>query len=356
MNPSMVSGFGQYHTDDPGKDNRTPYASITRDKIREMVDNPPQVDKPQAQWLIPSTLPTRSHLRQEQEGQFWALWADLDKQPPNLDCIASYLAIVLDGADFGLYNTRSATQDNQKARIITFLDKPLSGSDWRLAQEQLNDRLEQQGIIPDRANERAGQLCYLPNRGEFYKSVSVREGKFFDPLVTWAQEIAAKRAKLEAEANALIELKRLTMAKKEAFKATGNQSIIEAFNDAVTVEELLIKAGYFQRGLSFRHPNSNSGSYSASINPETGRVHALSPNDPLYIEGSASGHDAFSAFVILNHSGDREAALRDAGDNWLMIGGESWNKVKRSKWAQERAKNEASATNTPEQSNIPRMT
>ncbi|MDD2660202.1 MAG: hypothetical protein PHY54_11090 [Methylococcales bacterium] len=176
---SFCSGFGQLHTNeaDPKKPNKklTPYPTITPEQIKALVDNPPSVDKAHGQWFIPSTLLSRTFKNQEQEGRFYALWADFDKNPPPISLLKGYaMLVVLNGADFELYNTRSATLDNQKSRLIVFLDKPLCYADWTLAQQILNDQFETMGVIPDRSNERAAQLCYLPNRGDFYGSASVR--------------------------------------------------------------------------------------------------------------------------------------------------------------------------------------
>jgi hypothetical protein len=37
---------------------------------------------------------------------------------------------------------------------------------------------------------------------------------------------------------------------------------------------------------------------------------------------------------VLFHQGDQRAALVDAGNNWLTIGGEPWNAVRQREWAQ----------------------
>ena len=60
----------------------------------------------------------------------------------------------------------------KKSRILILLKAPLNGIDWVLSQQSLNDALDALGVTPDRANERTAQLCYLPNRGTFYKSLS----------------------------------------------------------------------------------------------------------------------------------------------------------------------------------------
>ena len=153
-NQNMTSGIGQHHTDEPGKENRKHYLTIDFVGIRALVDTPQQINKTQAKWLIPSTYPSRNFKEQEQHGEYWMLWADLDKNPPTLPDLADSIENLLDGCDFEIYNSRRATAENQKARVLIFIDYPLCYADWTLAQEILNDKFEALGIIPDRANER----------------------------------------------------------------------------------------------------------------------------------------------------------------------------------------------------------
>ncbi len=348
----MVSGFGQFHTDEPGAKQRKPYTGITWPEVTAMVDNPQQVPKGKAQWLIPSVLPSRCFLRQEAEGEYWMLWADLDKAPPPQQQVTDALTMeIVGGADFEVFSSRSATAEKPKARILIPLGQPLRGADWVLCQEVLNDQLEAQGIQPDRVSERTGQLCYLPNRGDHYEAASQRSGTRFDPLQAWASEIAAKRQALADKAAAL-EAARKAAAEARAARAArpggvGGRSVIDAFNGAYHVTEILRQAGYKQRGDTFCHPASESGSYSASV--KDGRVHSLSSSDPLYTEGGGVGaHDAFSAFEVLMHGGNRDAALKDAGARWLTIGGESWNTVERREWAQRQQQQEHAEISTTE--------
>lgn len=336
----LTSGFGQEHTNRYGRK----LATIDLAGIRSLVDNPQQVDKSQAQWLIPSTLPSRNFKEQEADGQFWLLWGDIDEDPPTLGSLQSTLYFeILDGNDHEIYTSRSAREDCQKAHILIPLAQPLRGADWLLCQKILNDKLEELGIKPDRKSEGCAQLCYLPNRGEFYDSRSSRDGVLFDPMDEWSTEIAEKQAqKAKAIADA-DRRKSEAMAKREARVHQGDDSPIEAFNAAFDVGNILSQAGYDQDGLSdrYRHPNSESGSFSASV--LDGRVHSLSSADPLYTGGKGGGaHDAFSAFLVLFHHGDINRAIKDAGDNWLTINGEPWNRVKQREYQLERSKVETS--------------
>lgn len=336
----LCSGFGQFHSNEETADKRTPYATICFDQVRQLADHPQQVDKTQAQWLIPSTLPSRVFKEQEANGVFWLSWADIDTNPVAIAGIAEIIERLIPGNDFEIYTSKSATQDNQKCRVLIPFNKPLCFADWSLCQEILNDHLQTNGIEPDRSSERPAQLCYLPNRGAFYDSKSKRDGIFFEPLTVWADAIESKKLEEQKQAEELETRRKASVARKEALMLHSNTSAypspIYAFNDCYTVEDILLKAGYGQhprKKNSFRHPNSESGSYSASI--KDGRVNSLSSSDPLYNNGQGS-HDAFSAFKVLFHHSDDGAALKDAGDNWLMIGAESWNTVKQREYAQQK--------------------
>ncbi len=331
----MISGCGKFYSN---KNGDKPYLRISLKDIRRLVDNPSSVPKDNAQWIIPSTFDTRVHAEQELHGEFLALWADVDWKHLTARPMAEVASIVdgLIGADVEIYASRSATEDRQKCRVLIPLEKPLCGSDWILAQRVLNSLLLESGVEPDTASEGPGQLLYLPNRGDWYDSISRREGVYFDPLTAWADYISDLRRKDAEEAAATRAARDAAKKRREAFRAetvgADAQSLIQAFNKAFLVEEILVRAGYAQRGNHFRHPNSETGSFSASV--KDGRVHSLSTADPLWTDTGA--HDAFSAFSVLFHQGDRSAALREAGDNWIKIGAESWNQVSRRKYAEDR--------------------
>jgi hypothetical protein len=322
--PIAIGGSGQNHSAKYGK----AYEDVCLKDIRYLADNPQAEHKSKAKWIIPSTYHSRVFRDQEAHGQYWLLWFDLDVSPPILEETAKFLNELQ--CNYEIYTSRSASIKVQKSRIIMPLDKPLCFTDWELSQEVINDRLEEKSITPDRANERAAQLCYLPNKGEYYNAVSQRNTRYVAPLLFFATEIEEKRKQrteaLEATQKRIEESK----AKRKARQSHDFDSPIDAFNKAYEVEQILLQAGYDQKGSSFRHPSSESGSYSANVKlDETGkyRVHSLSTSDPLFSNGEGA-HDAFSAFCVLYHNSNSDDALKDAGDNWLTIGAESLNSVK----------------------------
>jgi hypothetical protein len=325
----MVSGIGRYHTNNVDAKHSKKLLTIDMVGIRALVDQPQQVDKSQAQWVISSSLASRLSEAQKFGGEYHFIWADLDEKPPSLHDLADHLTSIVLGADYELFNTASATVENQKARIIIPMAKPLNFDDWHMAQQQLNAELLALNITPDYSNEKANQVCYLPNRGVFYGSRSRRDGTLFDPMQTWAAEISAKRGKLEAERIALETAKTAAIERRAVLTLSGAPNLMTAFNQAYTPQDWMTTAGYDQRGETFRHPNSETGNYSASVRADSNgvlRVNTLSSADPLYVAGGGA-HDAFSVFTVLMHSGNRDAALKDAGDNLLTIGSVSYNRA-----------------------------
>ncbi len=332
---TFCSGFGQFHSNESGAKNPKPYSEITLEEIKNLVDNPPAQPKTINQWLIPSNLKSRTFKEQEENGQYGLLWLDFDDNPPPLNEIKEHLTDIIGNVDFEMYNSRSATVDNQKCRVIIPLTQWLKYDVWTTCQEILNNKFEALDITPDRANQRAAQLCYLPNRGEFYHSMYRRTGAFLNAAEHFKDELLAIERRIAKEKEQLAVKQQAADKKRVSLEYSGSdKGLIQAFNEAYTVEEILLRNGYKQRGLKFCHPDSTTGNYAAAINPETGCVHTLSTKDRLYVEGSQSGHDAFSCFVTLEHDSNINAALIDAGDNHLTIDGEAWNKVKQREYMQ----------------------
>jgi len=315
MNIKLCHGFGRYHTDNPENPKAQPFSTITGSKIVEMANNPDTYPKQSAPWVIPSVLLSRSKSAQIQNGEYYAVVLDIDHNPPELNKLAEIITLACRGSGFLIYTSRSATQQCQKSHVFVFTIK-LTGYRWHLAQIVFNDLIEQAGITPDRKTEDHNQIIYLPNRGEFYDYI-YHPGAIFNPLKEWYPELLKKHQAIEADKQ-----KRAIKKPSQAIKPNNNRnSIINEFNATFTVEELLIQAGYAQKGSCFRHPNSNTGNYSASV--KNGKVFTLSSADPLY---SPFAHDAFNVFVILLNEGDRQAAMLNAGNNWLSVDGVSWNR------------------------------
>lgn len=84
-------------------------------------------------------------------------------------------------------------------------------------------------------------------------------------------------------------------------------SVIEAFNRAHDVEQLLERHGYKRRGKKWLFPASSTGLPGVTVSE--GRVFSHHAADPL-----ANGHqnDAFDVFCLLEYGGDQAAAVKAA--------------------------------------------
>jgi len=315
----MCSGFGRYHTDNPSSQHAKPLLGVTYAEIVAQGKKPLCVPKQSAQWVIPSTLLSRNKTDQFNQGWHYLLVLDADDNPLELNELVGKIKLACRGAEFLAYTSRSATKECQKSHVL-IPTVELSGYRKILSQKVFHDRLEKLGITPDKKVEDLNQIIYLPNRGEYYAFIH-HEGVVFNPLKAWYQELLSKHETIETEKKA--------QAKKSVSKpfspSHSKNSLINEFNETYSVEELLIQAGYSQKGSNFRHPNSQTGNYSASI--KNGKVFTLSSADPLH---SSFAQDAFNVFVILFNDGNFKAALLDAGNNWLKIDGKTWNQHQQS--------------------------
>ena len=323
--------------------------------VQRLVDKPTELPKDQAQWLIPSSYLSRTHKEQEQHGNYWLCAFDFDKNPPQIPELANITRDIIEEqcfecCDFELYNTNSATLDNPKSRLFIPLTEPLNFKEWLLLQQVIAAKFEQRGIVKDGSLERAGQVSFLPNgkAGEeiagkggtrIYSSASERNSGALNPEL-FREDMNALTDELQRQEDELKAEKDKALAARSMVKKPANsdkEKLFDAFNECYDLASLLTANGYTQLGNRFRHPKSESGSFSASI--KDGRVHTLSTSDPLYTDGKGA-HDAFSAFTMLEHGGNKDAAKIYAGDNLLFIGNESWNKVVQREFMQNKAKEE----------------
>ena len=85
----------------------------------------------------------------------------------------------------------------------------------------------------------------------------------------------------------------------------GQASVIEAYNQAVTITDLLEAHGYTKHGAGYARP---AGGH-ASVTINDGKSFHHNTNDPLC---TGYWHDAFSVFCELAHQGDMNAAVKAA--------------------------------------------
>lgn len=309
---------GQGQLDTP-KGGAAPYATITGAEIVRMVKDPPNVAKERAQWFIPSSYAAhdaRSHDAQRQNGAFWFLPLDVDENNLAMAEIEDALVTVLGDVVRMIYSTRSAKPDERKWRALIPLAEPVAGADYADTVAAFFDLLEQASggvLIPDRALARPGQLVYLPNRGDYYDHKIIKAQRLdlaADHSVIIRRE-DTRRQRAEAEARA-----RSWKAWKSQQAPTDTSSIVDAFNSASSVADLLTHYGYQRAGNSndYRSPfQQSSGSYATR---DFGDFWiSLSASDAAQGIGreTKTGQrfgDAFDLFVHFEHGGDFAAAVR----------------------------------------------
>ena len=314
---SVCSGFGQWHSPNNERDPK-PYTSTTLASVRAMLDTPQSMAKENAQWVILSTLPSRVHTEQREQGYFVALWADIDDNSAmNAEQVYNRLHALLPG--FIAYTSRSATKENQKLRIIVPLTEAVSGSAFVRLQKILNNQLDKVGITPDRVTERAGQVCYLPNKGEFW-SWDEKQGAL-DPTL-WADDLAdLVREEKEAE-QARKQAAEKARLKAARFMATGCKSPIDAFNREYPLDLMLQTFGYTQRGKKYISPNSESGVPGVSITADGLKWISAHGSDRAIGKQTDTGSmgDAFDLFTYYEHGGNRKEAIKTAGKMFSIDG------------------------------------
>jgi hypothetical protein len=90
----------------------------------------------------------------------------------------------------------------------------------------------------------------------------------------------------------------------------GGPSVVDAFNQAHDVGELLRAHGYRPRGEGrWIAPSSESGLAGVVLLPESGRIFSHHASDPL---GDGLPHDPFDCYRILEHGGDHREAVKAA--------------------------------------------
>lgn len=326
--PSFITGFGSEDSHavmlSTGKTNTSPkagkpYTTVTFKEIAKMVEAPDTVAKEAAQWFIPSTYHEhdgRTHDVQRQNGQFQALTGDLDcNDLPITEVIGTLRNVIGHNTTFMVYSSRSAKAKDKKWRVLVPLKEAIAGVDFADTQLAFFGLMTEESLgtaICDQALARTGQCVYLPNKGEFYEH-HIMKGKLLDltadhAIIEWREAERAELAKVKAEAMAWRE------RKKANAPTTDTASIVEAFNSANTIEQMLLSCGYTNGGdADWRSEFQTSGSFATRDWGEYWTSLSDSDANEGLGEESATGHrygDAFDLFVKFEHGGDFKAAVK----------------------------------------------
>ena len=318
-NQNLCSGFGQYHTDKTKTLN-----TITLEQIVAVIEAPTSVAKENAQWFIPSNLLTRKAEKQRENGAYYAAWCDFDKHT-TLDAIKAVLANLL--CEYAIYSSRSSTIEHQKWRVIIPFNEPATATQWQQVSEILNDKFQAANIEPDRASERVNQICYLPNRGEFYEFCIEQNHAPLNWSESFQAELLEKQNQAIAAKQLIEEQQKQSRLKAVERMASGVKSPIHAFNYAYSIEQCLTEYGYKKIGNKWLSPNSESGKAGVTISKDGNRWISSHSSDLGIGKQNANGTsgDAFDLFCYYEFGNIRSSALKAAGDMFTTDSGKTIN-------------------------------
>ena len=331
--PHFPTGLGQSETHaitlSDGRPNSHPmagadYNAITAPEIAAMVLAPQDLPKSSARWFMPSGHigpDARDHSVQRECGSFWWFCIDIATHDLALDEVIDTLTVVAPDASRLVYATRSSTAEDRRWRVLLPLKEPLTGADYTdtaLAFFGLLETASGGRLVADRKLALAGQIVYLPNRGEHYEH-DVFRGK---ALHLSSDHPAIRRREAErAIADAARKEARERSTKRTEVRSDMRDGAtpVQQFNAAHVIANLLEKYGYLQLGQTdhWRSPHQTGSTY-ATRNDGDHWV-SLSGSDAAAGLGTASltgarFGDAFDLFVAFEHDGNFEAAVRAYGE------------------------------------------
>jgi hypothetical protein len=221
-----------------------------------------------------------------------------------------------------VYTSHNHTLRAPRYRIVLPLSEEI---DHQLpAVEVIAGKLQLAGVL-DRSKVGASSLFYLPSCPPGRRDQHYAAAVNGDPIsAAWIREAAGKilaerkaeQDRLAAEAHAQAKERRRA---KVAAGFDPDDSLIEKIRTHLDLEQILVAHGYDRdpRG-NFRHPNSQSGSFGASIRTFGGveRVYSHNAGDPLHrgnlpAWATVAAVDAVDATTILDYGGDRTRGLHE---------------------------------------------
>lgn len=311
----------------------TPYETITLGdcEIMAALCGPTVGPKSAADAIIPSMYherDARTAAAQQEHGQYCALVFDNDKGNHSAEEIKAAISVIV-GPDvaFWVYSTASARPDDRRWRVVIPSADVLSYSDWLDANEVVVARLGVAGILADRSMLRASQISFLPN---VPPELCDEDGR---PLLyeSFDQDgIGLSWAAIADDVEALRRDRQLddifaTVEKniRPFPPASAGSSVIQAFNAAHEITDLLAGYGYEQSPRStddWRSPMQTSDTYATRVGLSRDGQQvfiSLSASDAEAGLGAkaASGcryGDAFDLWKHFEHGGDQSAALKAA--------------------------------------------
>jgi hypothetical protein len=335
---AFASGSEKYHTDNVNAQNHKKLNSTGWLKILWLVNNPQNVNKDYANWVIFSDLLTRSRQAQLESGRFYGCWLDLDKNP-ELSAILAVLSSL--NCEYVIYSSKSSTPDYKKWRVLIPFAEPATGEEHQRVVAVINDRFASAGIEPDRATETCNQICYLPNKGKFYQYHVEDQLAPLDWCIALSTELAVKvEQETQRKADA-VKSREASQHKAAQRVQSGQTSPVDAYKFEYDLHSALIFYGYRQFGNRYLSPNSGSGSPGVTIKDNKWfSSHESDAGIGRPCNAGGTWGDVFDLFVYYDNNSNYSAALVTAGAMFTVDDGRTINDKNQDDWReQQRAAN-----------------
>lgn len=280
----------------------------------------------------------REHAVQRSQGQFVLLCGDVDSGNHELAAIRDAVSAFAPKTACLIYSSPHARPGDQRWRILLPLADAVPFDTWHDAQRAFFAFMEARGIAMDQALARAAQPVYLPNVPDVHgKSGTSLRGDDGEPLfyartatpIAWpgldltqgavADGMAAIRAQRIEDERARERIRREAEARRAAAPRGDGASLMEDFNAANSVANMLELCGYEQSPDSaedWRSPYQTSESYATRIIGS--KWVSLSASDTSAGVGTKCSAgcygDAYDLYVHFKHGGDHRAAYRALGE------------------------------------------
>lgn len=303
-NHNQTSGFNYLSFMEIAKKAEQPYTSQA-DDIKAAKETAP--------ICAPYDAPKKTKEAVLEHNNFTMLWADLDSDNQKLEATRERL-IQLGIGSFVIYSTAKSAPNEKRWRVLIEISHAIGFEQWHTLQSYLAYVLN-----GDKAATRAQQILYLPFKCEAtqHYDYSISEGEALNPE---ASELTAKaityRQEQEAEAQQKAQ-EAPPKPKPSVSLASGQQSPIELFNAAYSMEQMLDYFKFKRVGKKYIHPESQSGK--AGVVLLDNRYYSHHSSDPL---ADGYTHDAFDLFVHFEHDGNFDAAVKEAA-NQLDVEGQN---------------------------------
>ncbi|MFA5521232.1 MAG: hypothetical protein WDA28_05650, partial [Castellaniella sp.] len=308
------------------------FSYVSFDDLKRLAQDPqtieaadPKAAKRKAPAIAPHDGPAKTKEAALAHDRYTMLWADIDSGNPALSDIQARLQE--HGIDsYVIYSTGNSTPKDHRWRVLIELSHACAFDQWHAMQEYLVHCFG-----GDPSAHRAQQVLYAPfvmPQTAGYYSHAIGEGEPLDPRTASLAEAAA-RYREQMEHKALQEAASASPAPRQCGPLQdGQQSPIELYNEAYSIDALLGHYGYKQVGKRWMHPASESKEPGVVI--LDGKYYSHHGSDPL---ADGHTHDAFDLYVHFEHGGDMAAAVRQAARDLCP----QWQKQRQRDYRQQQA-------------------